>query len=46
MEADRAESAGMTPDGQERKIGVSLSNTDEHEPAGIGRNGLISLENC
>jgi hypothetical protein len=45
MESDGAESAGMTPDGQERKICGSLSNTDQPEPAGIGRNGLIRLEN-
>jgi hypothetical protein len=46
MEPDGAESTGMTPDGQERKIGVILSNTDQPVLAGIGRYGLISLENC
>ena len=44
MDSDGAEPGEMTPDGQKRKTGASLSNTDGPEPARLAGTGRTDLK--
>ena len=44
MDSDGAEPGEMTPDGQKRKTGASLSNTDRPEPARLAGTGQTDLK--